>query len=156
MICIFSHWFLHTMISITGADPGFQVRGGRTSNICAERKEARKFLGYFVWKITILRQKILFFPILGGRVPGAPPPPPLDPLLYYQLISVIWKLSLISMHHYVMLYWHQYHWHGLDKSLINICFAWNGVLIVSCIPGLGFNEILNQFSQNKSAIVYMY
>jgi hypothetical protein len=30
------------------------------------RREARKFLGYFVWKITILRQKIIFFPILGG------------------------------------------------------------------------------------------
>jgi hypothetical protein len=31
-------------------------------------------LGYFVWKITILRQKILFFPILGGGggAPGAP------------------------------------------------------------------------------------
>ena len=34
---------------------------------CAERREARKFLGYFVWKITILRQKIIFFPILGVR-----------------------------------------------------------------------------------------
>jgi hypothetical protein len=31
------------------------------------RREARKFLGYFVWKITILRQKIIFFPILEGR-----------------------------------------------------------------------------------------
>ena len=30
------------------------------------RREARKFLGYFVWKITILRQKMIFFPILGG------------------------------------------------------------------------------------------
>ena len=30
------------------------------------RRETRKFLGYFVWKITILRQKIIFFPILGG------------------------------------------------------------------------------------------
>ena len=37
------------------------------------RREARKLLGYFVWKITILRQKIIFFPILGGRA-GAPPP----------------------------------------------------------------------------------
>jgi hypothetical protein len=27
---------------------------------------ARKMLGYFVWKITILRQKILFFPIAEG------------------------------------------------------------------------------------------
>ena len=27
-----------------------------------------------MWKITILRQKIIFFPILGGgRAPGAPP-----------------------------------------------------------------------------------
>ena len=43
------------------------------------RREARKLLGYFVWKITILRQKFLFFPMLGGRAPGAPPlDPPLD------------------------------------------------------------------------------
>ena len=34
------------------------------------RREARKILGYFVWKITILRQKIIFFPILGGARAG--------------------------------------------------------------------------------------
>ena len=33
-----------------------------------------KFLGYFVWKITILRQKIIFFPILGGARAGCAPP----------------------------------------------------------------------------------
>jgi hypothetical protein len=72
----------------------------RKSN-CAERREAQNFLGYFVWKITILHQKIFFFPIAeggakifgvfrvrnhdftptnhifsnfrGGRAPGAPP-----------------------------------------------------------------------------------
>ena len=38
------------------------------------RREARKLLGYFVWKITILRQKILFFPILGGARPPLDPP----------------------------------------------------------------------------------
>jgi hypothetical protein len=39
------------------------------------RREARTFLGYFVWKITILRQKkILFFTILGGEGAHAPPP----------------------------------------------------------------------------------
>ena len=32
------------------------------------RREARKFLGYFVWKITILHQKIIFFPIAEGGV----------------------------------------------------------------------------------------
>jgi hypothetical protein len=46
----------------TGADPGFQVSTEKNS---AERREARTFLGYFLWKITILRQKIIFFPILG-------------------------------------------------------------------------------------------
>ena len=35
--------------------------------------EARNFLGYLVWKITILRQKIIFFPILGGARPGSAP-----------------------------------------------------------------------------------
>ena len=41
------------------------------------RREARKCLGYFVWKITILRQKIISFPILGA--------PPLDPPLLLNL-----------------------------------------------------------------------
>ena len=45
------------------ADPGFQVRGGALKKDCVERREARKILGYFVWKIPILRQKIIFFPI---------------------------------------------------------------------------------------------
>ena len=38
------------------------------------RRDARKFVGYFVWKITILRQKIIFFPILGGARAGCAPP----------------------------------------------------------------------------------
>jgi hypothetical protein len=72
-----------------GADPGFQVgggphrkiapSGGRRENFwgisceksrfypqklyCFQlRREARKSLGYFVWKITILRQKKSYFP----------------------------------------------------------------------------------------------
>ena len=35
-------------IPYTGADPGFQVRGGARKKNCAEWREARKFLGYFV------------------------------------------------------------------------------------------------------------
>jgi hypothetical protein len=31
----------------SGADPGFKVRGAHLKN-CAERREARTFLGYFV------------------------------------------------------------------------------------------------------------
>jgi hypothetical protein len=60
--------------------------------ICAERREARTFLGYFVWQITILRQKIIFFPILGGRAPGAPPPPP-GSAPVYTLDACVWWIS---------------------------------------------------------------
>ena len=54
-------------------------------------------LGYFVWKITILRQKTYVFPILGGGggAPGAPPPPPpwilpCIALLYPKIIIIIY------------------------------------------------------------------
>jgi hypothetical protein len=47
-----------------GADPGFQVRGGRLKKKCGGRRE--NFWGISYEKITILRQKIIFFPILGG------------------------------------------------------------------------------------------
>ena len=86
-------------VTLAGADPGFQVRGGahlkkiapsggRRENVwsisCEKsrfyakksyffqlRGEARKFLRYFVWKITILRQKIIFFSnFRGGSTPG--------------------------------------------------------------------------------------
>jgi hypothetical protein len=66
---LFSTWYRWKMDPLvlgnewSGADPAFQVKKN-----CAERREARTFLEYFVWKITILRQKILFFPILGGKV----------------------------------------------------------------------------------------
>ena len=85
------------ILHLAGADPGFQVRGGalkkiapiggrrenilgisceksrfyaKKSNFFQLPREARKFLGYFVWKITILRQKIIFFPIAEGGAKG--------------------------------------------------------------------------------------
>ena len=103
-----THCILRTY---TGADPGFQVREGALQKIAPSggrpehfwgisceksrfyakksyfyqlRMEVRKFLGYFVWKITILRQKIIFFPVLGGARAGCPPP--LDPPLIYFIV----------------------------------------------------------------------
>ena len=41
----------HDSVSVPGADLGFLVGGGgggRTYQNCAERREARNFLGYFV------------------------------------------------------------------------------------------------------------
>ena len=46
---------------LQGRIQDFKLGGGTHLKNCAERREARKFLGYFVWKITILRQKIIFF-----------------------------------------------------------------------------------------------
>ena len=74
---------------ISGADPGFQVSGGggALKKNWAERRELRKGLGYFMWKITILRKKIIFFRILEGA-PGAPPPLSLGSAPAYLLSSL--------------------------------------------------------------------
>ena len=96
----FLTWALKEVDPVQGRVQDFKL-GGRTLINCAERREARtfwgisceksrffakqsiffqlrrearKYLGYFVWKIMILRQKIIFFPILGGGTPGAPLP----------------------------------------------------------------------------------
>ena len=47
----------------------FKLGGGGLTKNCAERREAQKYFVYFVWKITILCKKIIFFPILGGAPP---------------------------------------------------------------------------------------
>jgi hypothetical protein len=60
------HTNFRTDIPIQGRIQDFKLRGGAFKNKCTERREARKFLRYFVWKITILRQKIIFFPIVEG------------------------------------------------------------------------------------------
>ena len=52
------------------------------------RREARKCLGYFVWKITILRQKIIYFPFLGGGRRVSPPPPWIRPCKCHIFICV--------------------------------------------------------------------
>ena len=80
------------MYKKSGADPGFQVRVGALKivfgGISCEKSRfyAKKIiffpiaegganiLGYFVWKIMILCQKILFFPILGGAHARCAPP----------------------------------------------------------------------------------
>ena len=55
------------------------------------RREARKFLGYFVWKITILRQKNHIFSNFRG---GAPPlNPPLD-YLNLEMFKIFYLLGV--------------------------------------------------------------
>ena len=101
MYCLFMYW--------SGADPGFKVKGAHLKKLGVFRvkkrfyanksysyqlrREARNILGYFVWKITILRQQIIFFTILGGGAPGAPPP--LDPPLL--IMSVLCMLCVVFL-----------------------------------------------------------
>jgi hypothetical protein len=68
---------------IQGADPGFQVRGAHLKKLRRAKGGAKMFEVFRV-NITILRQKIIFYPIPEGSAnifgvfcaPGAPPPPP--------------------------------------------------------------------------------
>ena len=54
-------------VSYSGADPGFQVRGGAHLKKLRRAEGGAKILGVFrVIKITILRQKIILFPIAEG------------------------------------------------------------------------------------------
>jgi hypothetical protein len=48
------------------------------------RREARKFLGYFVWKITILHQKIIFFPNIRA------PPPWIRPCIHQNFLHRVY------------------------------------------------------------------
>jgi hypothetical protein len=57
------------------------------------RREARTFLGYFVWKITILHQKIIFFPILGETRTVCAPPPGSAPGWVFILIKITYLLT---------------------------------------------------------------
>ena len=52
--------------SLQGRIQDFKLGGAHLKN-CAEQREARNVWGYFVWKITILRQKIIFYSYCGGR-----------------------------------------------------------------------------------------
>ena len=63
-ICFTKFLYYFTSFPLSGADPGFQVRGGALKKIALS--ESRKILGYFVLKKTILSQKIIFFPIAEG------------------------------------------------------------------------------------------
>ena len=67
----------HTDKILPGADPGFQVRGCTLKN-CAERRDARTFLGYSCEKNHDFKPKNHIFSNFkggGGHVPGAPTPP---------------------------------------------------------------------------------
>ena len=82
-------------LTLTGADPGFQVRGTHLKTIAPSGARCENYWGYFVWKITILSKNIIFFSILGG---GAPPPldPPLVGLWHRLYTTCTFSTNLVS------------------------------------------------------------
>ena len=72
--------------SYTGADPGFQVRGGGALKIIAPSESMRENFGVFRVKNHDFTQKNHISSNFMGRAPGAPSPPPLDPPLVYKVI----------------------------------------------------------------------
>ena len=57
----------------SGADPGFQVKGGALKRICAQRREARNLFGISCEKSRFYAKKSYFFPILGRAPPSSAP-----------------------------------------------------------------------------------
>jgi hypothetical protein len=66
---------------ITGADPGFQVRGGRTLKKLRRAEGGAKFLGVFRVKNHDFTPKNQIFSNFRGGARRVRPP--LDPPLYY-------------------------------------------------------------------------
>jgi hypothetical protein len=85
--CMFTSRINMYAMYYTGTDPGFQAGRGALKEICTERREGRKLLRYFVWKITILRQFFFIFSNFRGRFP--PPPPGSAPIIYVWSVYII-------------------------------------------------------------------
>jgi hypothetical protein len=66
---------------ITGADPGFQVKGAHLKKIAPNGGRREKFWGISCEKSRFYAKKIIFFPILGGARAGYAPPPGSAPAL---------------------------------------------------------------------------
>ena len=66
-----THNFSGNRYWLQGPIPDLKLGGGAHLKNLRRAERARKLLGYFVWKNTILRQKILFFSnFRGGSAPG--------------------------------------------------------------------------------------
>ena len=85
---------------LQGRIQDFKLGGTHFNKNCADRREARKLLGYFVWKITILCQKILFLPIIGGARAGCAPPGSAPGLSESHIENVVSMIRSITRFYY--------------------------------------------------------
>ena len=92
LLCTIDYLF-HKFMSTSGADPGFQVRGGALTKIVLSGGRRDNVWCILCEKITILRKNIIFFSILGGV--GVHPP--LDPPLYFLFFPRLENIVLIFL-----------------------------------------------------------
>ena len=82
------------MMIISGADPGFQVRGGALKKIAPSRGRRENFWGISCEKSRFYAKKSYFFPILGGGAHRVRPPSWIRPC-----ISCHWPYQFcVSLH----------------------------------------------------------
>ena len=75
------------MLSTSGADPGFQVRGGAIKKIAPSGGRRENCGGISCGKSRFYAKKSYFFPFLGGGgASGAPPPPGSAPELHMYVL----------------------------------------------------------------------
>jgi hypothetical protein len=63
-------------MTMSGADPGFQVRGGALKKLRRAEGGAKFFLGISCEKSRFYAKKIIFFPIAEGGARRVRPTPP--------------------------------------------------------------------------------
>jgi hypothetical protein len=101
--CFFVFLSLKTCSS-SGADPGFQVRGGALKKIAPSRGRREHFWGISCEKSRFYDKKIIFLPILGGMArAGCTPPPWIRP----------WSLFVVN-----------------GRQIVNLCRRYKGCCLL--------------------------
>jgi hypothetical protein len=101
-ILITSLWFLQALLQtvmVTGADPGFQVRGANLKKLRRAEGSAKIFGVFRVKNHDFTQKNHIFSNFRGGRAPGAPPPPPppwIRPCIHQMMSDDILKDSVMQ------------------------------------------------------------
>ena len=90
-----SRWTISYFYTIQGRIQDFKLGGGALKKNRAKRREARKYLGYFVRKITILRKKNHIFSNFRGA--GCAPLPESAPAIDFPWLIVIRAISVFDL-----------------------------------------------------------
>ena len=101
-VCVFNDLRWELIVRSVNINQGriqdFKLGGGGAFKIMALSRARREhFWGISCEKITILRKKIVFFPILGGCAPGASPPLDLPLIMALLTITVSSFLSYLTL-----------------------------------------------------------